>query len=80
MVGEHKIEIYVEHYKVFTKTFQVEWSPNKKAELQRNLELLKNELREVEKFQWFRSSETKQREVKEVQNKIKKAEQTLKNK
>lgn len=80
MVGEHKIEIYVEHYKVFTKSFQVEWSPNKKAELQRNLELLKNELREIKEFKWLRSSETKQREVKGVQDKIKKAEQTLKNK
>lgn len=80
MVGEHKIEIYVEHYKIFTKTFQVDWSPKKKAELTRNLELLQNELREVEKFQWFRSSETKQKEVKAVQDKIKKAKQTLMNK
>lgn len=80
MVGEHKIEIYIEHYKIFTKTFQVDWSPKKKAELTRNLELLQNELREVEKFQWFRSSETKQKEVKAVQDKIKKAKQTLMNK
>lgn len=80
MVGEHKIEIYVEHYKIFTKSFQVDWSPNKQAELTRNLELLQNELREVEKFQWFRSSETKQKEVKAVQDKIKKAKQTLMNK
>lgn len=80
MVGEHKIEIYVEHYKIFTKSFQVDWSPKKKAELTRNLELLQNELREVEKFQWFRSSETKQKEVKAVQDKIKKAKQTLMNK
>ncbi|QIY82851.1 hypothetical protein HER18_04520 [Chryseobacterium sp. NEB161] len=77
MVGEHKIEIYVEHYKIFTKSFQVDWSPKKKAELTRNLELLQNELREVEKFQWFRSSENKQKEVKAVQDKIKKAKQTL---
>lgn len=80
MVGEHKIEIYVEHYKIFTKSFQVDWSPKKKAELTRNLELLQNELREVEKFQWFRSSETKQKQVKAVQDKIKKAKQTLMNK
>lgn len=80
MVGEHKIEIYVEHYKIFTKSFQVDWSPKKKAELTRNLELLQNELREVEKFQWFRSSENKQKEVKAVQDKIKKAKQTLMNK
>ncbi|MFV0185631.1 hypothetical protein OBK16_13340 [Empedobacter falsenii] len=80
MVGEHKIEIYIEHYKIFTKTFQVDWSPKKKAELTRNLELLQNELREVEKFQWFRSSETKQKEVKAVQDKIIKAKQTLMNK
>ena len=80
MVGEHRIEIYIEHYKIFTKTFQVDWSPKKKAELTRNLELLQNELREVEKFQWFRSSETKQKEVKAVQDKIKKAKQTLMNK
>lgn len=80
MVGEHKIEIYVEHYKVYTKTFQVDWSPNKKAELTRNIQLLENELREVEKFQWFRSPETKEKEVKVVQDKIKKAKQTLMNK
>ncbi len=80
MVGEHKIEIYVEHYKVFTKTYQVDWSPNKKTELTRNIQLLENELREVEKFQWFRASETKEKEVKAVQDKIKKAKQTLMNK
>lgn len=80
MVGEHKIEIYVEHYKIFTKTFKVDWSPNKKVELKRKIEVLQNELREVEKFQWFRSSETKQREVKTVQDKIKIANQTLMNK
>ncbi|OJX30085.1 hypothetical protein [Chryseobacterium indologenes] len=80
MVGEHKIEIYVEHYKVYTKTFKVDWSPKKKAELTRSIQLLENELREVEKFQWFRASETKQREVKTVQDKIKKVKQTLMNK
>lgn len=79
MVGEHKIVVYVEHYKVFTKTFQVDWSPNKKSELQRNLALLKNKLKEVENFQWFRSSETKQREVKELQEKIEEAESILMN-
>lgn len=80
MVGEHKIEIYVEHYKIFTKTFKVDWSPNKKVELKRKIEVLQDQLREVEKFQWFRSSETKQREVKTVQDKIKIANQTLMNK
>lgn len=80
MAGEHKIEIYVEHYKVFTKTFKVDWSPKKKAELTKSIQLLENELREVEKFQWFRASETKQREVKTVQDKIKKVKQTLMNK
>lgn len=80
MTGEHKIEIYVEHYKIFTKTFKVDWSPSKKNELTRNLNLLQNELREVEKFQWFRSSETKQKEVKAVKDKINKANQTLMNK
>lgn len=79
MVGEHKIEIYVEHYKIYTKTFQVDWSPKRKAELSRNLELLQDELREVEKFKWFRASETKQKEVKAVQDKIKKAKKTLMN-
>ena len=79
-VGEHKIEIYVEHYKILTKTFRVDWSPNKKSELTKNLELLQNELSEVEKFKWFRSSETKQKEVKEVQDKIRKAKQILMNK
>ncbi|SHH18184.1 hypothetical protein SAMN05444372_12015 [Flavobacterium micromati] len=80
MVGEHKIEIYIEHYKIFTKTFQVDWTPNKKADLTKIIQLLENELREVEKFQWFRASETKQNEVKAVQEKIKKAKQTLMNK
>ncbi|MES2275446.1 MAG: hypothetical protein V4592_05460 [Bacteroidota bacterium] len=80
MVGEHKIEIYVEHYKVYTKTYQVDWSPKKKAELIKSIQLLENELREVEKFHWFRASETKQKEVKAVQDKIKKAKQTLMNK
>ena len=37
-------------------------------------------LREVEKIQWFKASETKQREVKTVQDKIKKVKQTLMNK
>ena len=80
MVGEHKIEIYVEHYKIYTKTFQVDWSPQKKSELTKNLELLQNELSEVEKFKWFRASETKEKEVETVQDKIKKAKQTLMNK
>lgn len=80
MVGKHKIEVYVEHYKILTKTFQVDWSPKKKAELTRNLELLQNELKEVEKFKWFRSPETKQKEVKEVQDKIEKARKILMNK
>ena len=80
MVGEHKIEIYVDHYKIYTKTFQVDWSPSKKSELTKNIQLLENELREVEKFQWFRASETKVKEVKAVQDKIKKAKQTLMNK
>lgn len=80
MTGEHKIEIYVEHYKVFTKTFQVDWSPNKKAELKRSLGLLQSELGEIEKFQWFRSSETKKNQIKTVQDKIKKANQILMNK
>jgi hypothetical protein len=79
-VGEHKIEVYVEHFKVYTKTFKVDWSPNKKSELKRKLEILQNELNEVQKFKWFRGSETKQREVKEVQNKIDKARKTLMNK
>lgn len=70
----------MEHYKILTKTFRVDWSPNKKSELTKNLELLQNELSEVEKFKWFRSSETKQKEVKEVQDKIRKAKQILMNK
>ncbi len=79
-VGEHKLEIYVEHFKVFTKTFKVDWSPNKRAELKRELELLQNELSEIQKFKWFRGSETKQREVKEVQDKINKTKKILMNK
>ncbi|MGY0393303.1 hypothetical protein ACW5R3_12195 [Bizionia sp. KMM 8389] len=80
MVGEHKIEVYVEHFKVYTKTFKVDWSPNKKSELTRRLNILQNELSEVQKFKWFRGSETKQREVKEVQDKINKAKKILMNK
>lgn len=79
-VGEHKIEIYVEHFKVYTKTFKVDWSPTKKSELLRNLDLLQNELREVQNFKWFRASETKQKEVKEVQDKINKVQKILMNK
>lgn len=78
--GEHKIEVYVDHYKVFTKTFTVDWSPAKKAQLTTNLENLKNELKEVEKFKWFRGAETKQKEVKEVKDKIAKATKILMNK
>jgi len=80
MVGEHKIEVYVDQYKIYTKAFNVDWSPVKKLELTRNIELLQNELNVVQEFQWFRSSETKQKEVKEVQNKIIKAKQILINK
>jgi tetratricopeptide (TPR) repeat protein len=79
-VGEHKIEVYVEHFKVYTETFKVDWSPNKKSELKRKLEILQNELNEVKKFKWFRGSETKEREVKEVENKINKAKNLLMNK
>jgi hypothetical protein len=77
---EHKIEVYVEHFKVYTETFKVDWSPNKKSELKRKLEILQNELNEVKKFKWFRGSETKEREVKEVENKINKAKNLLMNK
>jgi len=79
-VGEHKIEIYVEHYKVYTKTFMVDWSPSKKAELLKNIALLENELREVLAFKWFRASDTKQREVKELQDKINRERNILMNK
>lgn len=79
-VGEHKIEVYVEHFKVYTETFKVDWSPNKKSELKRKLEILQNEINEVKKFKWFRGSETKEREVKEVENKINKAKNLLMNK
>lgn len=79
-VGKHKIEIYVEHYKIYTKSFRVDWSPKKISELSRNLKLLHNELKEVEKFKWFRGSKTKQREVREVQNKIKEVKNILMNK
>lgn len=79
-VGEHKIEVYVEHFKVYTESFKVDWSPNKKSELKRKLEILQNELNEVKKFKWFRGSETKEREVKEVENRINKAKNLLMNK
>lgn len=78
-VGTHKIEIYVEHYKVFTKTFDVDWSPKRKSELERQLSKLQSELSEVEKFQWFRGSETKERQVKEVKTRINKAKNLLMN-
>lgn len=80
MVGEHKIEVYVEHFKIYTKTFNVDWSANKKAELKRKLDILQNELSEVQKFKWFRGAETKQKEVKEVQDRINKAKNILMNK
>ena len=80
MVGEHKIEVYIEHYKVLTKSFSVDWSPNKKEELKRRLEILQNELSEVKKFKLFRSPETKRKEIKEVQDKINKVKNTLMNK
>jgi len=79
-VGEHKIEVYVEHFKVYTESFKVDWSPNKKSELKKKLEILQNELNEVKKFKWFRGSETKEREVKEVENRINKAKNLLMNK
>lgn len=79
-VGQHKIELYVDHHLIFTKTFSVDWSPAKKAELTRNLDQLKQELQEVERFKWFRGPETKQKEVKEVQDKITKATKILMNK
>lgn len=80
IVGQHKIELYVDHHLIFTKTFSVDWSPAKKAELTRNLDQLKQELQEVERFKWFRGSETRKQEVKEVQDKITKATKILMNK
>lgn len=80
IVGQHKIELYVDHHLIFTKTFSVDWSPAKKAELTRNLDQLKQELQEVERFKWFRGSETRKQEVKEVQDKITKATKNLMNK
>ena len=80
MVGVHKIEIYAEHHKVHTITFTVDWSPEKKAELTKKIKLLENELIEVEKFHWFRTFETKKKEVAAVQAKINQAKQTLMNK
>jgi hypothetical protein len=79
MVGEHKIEVYVDHYKIYTHTFQVDWSPNKKSELIRNIKILQNKLTKIEKFHLFRLPETKLRQVNEVQNKIKAAKNTLTN-
>lgn len=80
MVGEHKIELYVDHYKIFTKTYKVDWSPAKKNELQRNLLLLENELLEVKKFKMFRMPDAKEKEVNEVQAKINMAKKILMNK
>lgn len=79
-VGEHKIEIYIDDYKIYTKTFQVDWSPTKKTQLIKNIQVLENELIEVEKFKWFRAPETKKKEVKAVRDKIQKAKQILMNK
>lgn len=79
-VGEHKIEIYVENYKIFTKSFKVDWSPTKKAQLTRALQLLKRELSEVEEFTWFRLSYTKKEEVRAVKIKISRAMNILMNK
>ena len=79
-VGEHKIEIYVEHYKIFTKSFKVDWSPTKKSQLTRTLQLLKRELSEVEEFTWFRLPDTKKEEVRAVKIKISRAMNILMNK
>jgi hypothetical protein len=80
MVGVHKIEIYAEHHKVHTITFTVDWSPEKKTELTKRIKLLENELIEVEQFHWFRTFETKKKDVAAVQAKIYEAKQTLMNK
>lgn len=84
-VGEHEVEIYIDHYKVYTQTFHIDWSPKKKKELQDNIKLLKqklvgieNELVEVEKFQWFRLPNVKEKQVKEVQDKIKETVEQIK--
>ncbi|WHF51775.1 hypothetical protein QGN23_00510 [Chryseobacterium gotjawalense] len=79
-VGEHKIEIYVDHYNVYTKTYQVDWSPGKKTALKRNLSMLEDELLEVKKFKLFRMPEAKEKEVNDVQTKINKARKILMNK
>lgn len=78
--GEHKIEVYVEHFKIHSKSFTVDWSPSKKSELTKRLNLLQNELKEVQKFKWFRMTETKEKEVREVQTKIDKTKKILMNK
>lgn len=80
MVGEHKIEIYVDHYNIYTKSFLVDWSPAKKTELKRSLSLLEEELLEVKKFKLFRMPEAKEKEVNDVQTKINKARKILMNK
>lgn len=84
-VGEHKVEIYIDHYKVYTQTFHIDWSPKKKKELQDNIKLLKqklvdlkNELVEIEKFQWFRLPNVKEKQVKEAQDKIKETVEQIK--
>jgi hypothetical protein len=80
IVGTHKIELYIDHFKVYSKTFQVDWSPTRKAELLKKIQQLENELREVEKFKWFRFPDTKQKEIAEAKAKIYRAKQTLLNK
>lgn len=77
--GEHKVEIYIDHYKVYTQTFHIDWSPKKKEKLTRDLQLLQNELAEVKKFQWFRMPETRKKQIKEVEEKIEKTENILMN-
>ena len=80
ITGDHKIEIYVDHYKVHTHTFKVDWSPLKKAELNNKLNTHRKELDEVKQFKWFRMPETREKEIKNAQGKIDDITKILRNK
>lgn len=87
-IGEHRIEVWVENFKIYEKTFTVDLSPSQKIEkeleeankvlaeirqktyLANEINFVKKEMDEIEKFKLFRGSAEKQRQVKSQQRKI----------
>lgn len=79
-VGEHKVEVHVDDFRVFTKSFVVDWSPKKKDKLKKELELLQIQLTKVKKFKWGRLPKAKQKEVRQLNYKITETINILRNK